>query len=150
MSQPLFIFVFSTENNEIIEYIICCFHSEWLTSEFRLHQWFLWISNTLSYLTPGPSFIVLVHLWWLFAVVFSWHNCASPFYLFDSKFFPDVEIFKVDSKEIVDALWGDSQVSHIIIYSSWSKTGSHSLEMTEVSKDASSNLFRDTNYTKIY
>ena len=78
----------------------------------------------------------------------------SPFYLFVSKFFPDVEIFEVFCNNITPMkLWMPSGVNpsyHIIIYSSLPNIFIHSLEVAKVSKPAASDLFSDTNYTKLF
>ena len=128
----------------------------WLIAFFRCLQLFV-SENPLAYLTsPYPSFIVLApsdgsHSLKLY---FSSHNCPSPFYPFISKFIPDVEIFEVFCDNITPTKLqmhsGENPRYHIIIYSSWPNIFIYSLEMTKVSEPTPSDLFSDTNHTKLF
>ena len=113
-----------------------------LTTSISLSQ--ISLTNQ-KWTSPYPSFIVLVHLWWvvLFAVYFFWHNCPLPFYPFVSKFFPDDEIFKffcdIITPTKMRTLSGETPMYHVI-YSSWPNICIRSLEVAKVSKPAPSDI----------
>ena len=71
-----------------------------------------------------------------------------------NKLFPYVEIFEVFCDNITPtklrAPSGEDPRYHVIFYSSWPNICIHSLVVAEVSKLALSDLFGDTNYTKLF
>ena len=107
--------------------------------------------SRIPYLTlPHSSFMDCT----LFKCIFLGIIGPSPFYLFVSKFFPDVEIFEVFCDMItlteLRTPSGENPRYPVIIYSSWPNIFIHSLEVAKVSDTALLDPLRDTNYTELF